>query len=246
MSRRFFVSAPVTENRVQLGASERQHLVQALRGREGDHVVLFDGSGFEFTARVVGISRSSVDLEVLARHDIDRELGAPITLGVALPKGDRQRWLIEKAAELGVACLVPLVTERGVAQPVSKVIERLTRYVIEAAKQCGRNRLMQVASPLAAADFFERAPSDSLRVVAHPGHSAVPIVSLAQPAGDTSIYLAVGPEGGFTDDEVRAATAWHVVSLGRRILRVETAALALTAYFSLTDASGRDAMDHHE
>lgn len=242
MSRRFFVSTPVTDNRVQLEASERQHLVQALRGQEGDHVTLFDGSGAEYTARVVRISRSHVDLEVLARHDVDRELGNPITLGVALPKGDRQRWLVEKAAELGVTRLVPLITERGVAQPVPKAIARLSRYVIEAAKQCGRNRLMEIGSPIAVIDYFDQAPADTLRIVAHPSDSAVAIASLARPAGKTPLYLAVGPEGGFTDDEVATATAWHAVSLGRRILRVETAALSLAAYFSLTDTPSRDAM----
>ncbi len=242
MSRRFFVTTPVTDNCVQLAASERQHLVQALRGQEGDQVVLFDGSGSEYTARVVRISRSNVDLEVLARHDVDRELGVPITLGVALPKGDRQRWLVEKAVELGVARLVPLATERGVAQPVPRAIERLTRYAIEAAKQCGRNRLMQIGSPIAAVDYFQQAPTDSLRIVAHLAASAVPIASLSPPVRKIPIYLAVGPEGGFTDREVATATAWHVVGLGQRILRVETAALALAAYFSLTDDPSRDGM----
>ena len=79
-----------------------------------------------------------------------------------------------------------------------------------------------------------RAPTDSLRVVAHLTDSAIPIASVAPPDGKTPLYLAVGPEGGFTDREVATAAAWHVVGLGRRILRVETAALALTAYFSLT------------
>ena len=109
--------------------------------------MLWDGSGAEFSAKVAQIGRSSVDLEVRQRHEIDRELSFSLTLGVALPKGDRQRWLVEKCTELGTTCLVPLITERGVAQPVEKALSRLERTVIETCKQCGRNRLMEIAPP---------------------------------------------------------------------------------------------------
>jgi 16S rRNA (uracil1498-N3)-methyltransferase len=233
MSSRFFVDSPITGDCVQLAAAERQHLVGALRGQEGDEVTLFDGSGAEFTARVVRIRRTTVDLQVLARHAVDRELEVPITLGVALPKGDRQRWLIEKAVETGVACVVPLITDRGVAQPVPRAIERLERYVIEAAKQCGRNRLMRIDAPVSASDYFRQLPDQATGVLAHPGDSAVPVASLVPLRAKTPWYLAIGPEGGFSDHEVSLARGWQVVSLGRRILRVETAALTLAAYFSL-------------
>ncbi len=238
MSRRFFVDSPIADKRAQLTGAEHQHLAQVMRARVGDTVTLFDGSGAEYSARVIGIRRSSVDLEVLARHEVNRELSTRITLGIALPKGEKQRWLVEKVVELGVSCIVPLVADRGVARPVERAISRLQRHVVEASKQCGRNQMMQIADPKSSADFLQQAPADALRVLAHVSDSAVPIAELAERTVASEVYLAVGPEGGFSERELDLASRWQIVSLGPRTLRVETAALALVAYFSLLDARG--------
>ena len=153
-----------------------------------------------------------------------------LVVGVSLPKGDRQKWLVEKLTELGVTTLVPLVTERGVAQPTASALDRLRRSVIEAAKQCGRNRLMKIAEPQAWTEYLSQHPSgnQSRRLVAHFGGLPLSSIDFTQ-AIET--HLAIGPEGGFTDDEIAAATAagWQIVDLGPRILRVETAAIALAA-----------------
>lgn len=149
-----------------------------------------------------------------------------MVLGVALPKGDRQKWLVEKVVELGVARLVPLETERGAAQPVESALKRLHRVVIEASKQCGRNRLMAISEPKAWPEFLMESETVACRLVAHPGQTPRP-----WPIPSESAALAIGPEGGFTADEVALAIArgWQPVDLGRRILRVETAAVALAA-----------------
>ena len=125
-----------------------------MRAKAGTRVTLFDGSGWEFDAVVQRTGRSEVELAIAGRQEIDREARIAVTLGVALPKGDRQKWLVEKVVELGVARLVPLETERGVAQPVENALERLRRGVIEASKQCGRNRLMEIAEPRAWREFL--------------------------------------------------------------------------------------------
>jgi 16S rRNA (uracil1498-N3)-methyltransferase len=149
---------------------------------------------------------------------------------VALPKGDRQKWLVEKLTELGVTALVPLVTERGVAQPTASAIARLERAVIEASKQCGRNRLMRIARPQAWAAWIAAVATNegTLRLIAHPGGTPLASIDLKAPQ---LTQLAIGPEGGLTDAEVATATAarWQAVDLGPRILRVETAAVALAA-----------------
>jgi 16S rRNA (uracil1498-N3)-methyltransferase len=167
-----------------------------------------------------------VELSILSRESVNRELPFDLTLGVALPKGDRQKWLVEKAVELGVTRIVPLRTQRGVAQPVEQALVRLRRAVIEASKQCGRNRLLQIEQPRSWPDFVADAGSTACRLVAHPG-GQTGLGSLS--VGD--ICLGIGPEGGFAEDEVALAVAagWSSVGLGPRILRVETAALALTA-----------------
>jgi 16S rRNA (uracil1498-N3)-methyltransferase len=235
MSQRYFVAPPIAfdpggPGRVLLSGDEARHLAGVMRAREGDAVTLFDGSGCEFAARIVKLGKQAVDLEIVARHEISRELDRPLTLGVALPKGDRQKWLVEKATELGVTRLVPLVTERGVAQPVEAALERLRRSVIEASKQCGRNRLLEIGAPQSLAEFAATAPANALRLIAHPGGA-----ESASLAKGEEMWAAVGPEGGFTDDEVAAAeqTLWQRVSLGRAILRVETAAMALAAWWAL-------------
>ena len=124
-----------------------------MRATPGTQVTLFDGGGDEFSATVAQLRRSDVELSILSRESIDRELPFDLTLGVALPKGDRQKWLVEKAVELGVTRIVPLRTRRGVAQPVEQALVRLRRAVIEASKQCGRNRLLQIDEPRNWPDF---------------------------------------------------------------------------------------------
>src|SRR5688500_9189413 len=101
MSDRFFVETPIDSEQAELIGPEAHHLAHVMRAGPGAEVTLFDGSGAEFAARVTKIGRSRVELTVSARREIDRELPFPLVLGVALPKGDRQKWLVEKATELG-------------------------------------------------------------------------------------------------------------------------------------------------
>jgi 16S rRNA (uracil1498-N3)-methyltransferase len=199
-------------------------------------------------ATVSEVDRRSVVLDIGERKDIDRELPAVVEVGVALPKGDRGRWLVEKLTELGISRLVPLVTERSVARVDEKSLTRLRRGVVEASKQCGRNRLMEIvpaepwptyvqtALSVQSAPSVESTPSvqstlPSCRLVAHLDPSAAPLHSVAVPTG-ANVSLAVGPEGGLTDEEADQAVAsgWLLVSLGPRILRVETAGVALAAW----------------
>jgi 16S rRNA (uracil1498-N3)-methyltransferase len=235
MTQRYFSQTPLSGDRALLAGPEAHHLLHVMRAKPGDRVVLFDGSGAEFDAMVERPGRNEVELRLSERREVDRELGVEITLGVALPKGERQRWLVEKAVELGVRRLVPLVTERSVAWPVEQALERLRRTVIEASKQCGRNRLMEIARPQGLADYLAAAEPGACRWVAHP--DAAPDVSAAgpdrsaraAPVPPRPVYLIVGPEGGLTGAEVELATAagWRTVDLGPRTLRVETAALVL-------------------
>jgi len=229
MSERFFSAEPIAGPEALLAGDEAHHLAQVMRAKVGDEVVLFDGSGAEFPARVVTIGRKEARLVVLARREIDRMPRRRVTLGVALPKGERQKWLAEKITELGVARLVPLVAEHGVAQPTEAACERLARAALEAAKQCGRNRLLEIAAPIEAREWFAQVPAAALRLIAHPPDSDSPA---AFPAIDRDeILAAIGPEGGFSPAELSAARehGWQAVSLGERILRVETAAIALAA-----------------
>jgi 16S rRNA (uracil1498-N3)-methyltransferase len=247
MPPRFFVEQPVAEDTIELVDAEAHHLLHVLRAKTGDSVTLFDGTGREFAGEVGRLRRSSVEVLVRSQAEVDRESPRRLVVGVALPKGDRQRWLVEKLVELGVAECVPLETARGVAQPEGGTLEKLRRAVIEASKQCGRNRLMAISHPQAWSQFVALPPATALRRVAHPrtfwpevaANPASPkpageslgefIESIRISPPDSPVFAAIGPEGGFAASEIAEAFAagWRLVSLGSRILRIETAALAL-------------------
>lgn len=233
MSERFFVEQPITGSSAELVDAEAQHLAKVMRAAVGDEVVLFDGSGAQFTAKVARIAKAAVTLDVLERHEVNCEPRVELTLAVALPKGERQKWLVEKLTELGAARLVPLVTERGVAQPVDAALARLRRGVIEASKQCGRNRLMEIGLPQTAGDYFASpdTASSGPRLIAEPGGESLGTL----PATLRQLTCAIGPEGGFTPAEVKAALdhQWRPVTLGTSILRIETAAIAVAAWAAL-------------
>lgn len=236
MSRRYFVDQSLGDAILaMLTDAEAHHLLHVMRAKAGDELTLFDGSGWEFEARISRVGRNEVECEIVSRAEVDRELRVELTLAVALPKGDRQRWLVEKATELGVSRLIPLETARGVAQPTEKALERLRRTIVEASKQCGRNRLMEIAAPENFDLLIATPAADSQRFLAHPGGSPLARIDLVHPAKLAApIWFAVGPEGGFTSTEHEAASScgWQAVDLGARILRVETAAIALAAVVS--------------
>jgi 16S rRNA (uracil1498-N3)-methyltransferase len=231
MARRCFSEVPITGSHATLGGSEAHHLLHVLRAAPGMQLTLFDGSGKEFESEVSNCGRSTVELAVLQSHEVNRELPHPLTLGVALPKGDRQRWIVEKAVELGVTRLVPLVTERSEKQGG----EKLGRYVIEASKQCGRNRLMEIAAPQRWADWLAALPngdpaSPFRAWIAHPTGRRLTVEDMVH---DRPAWIAIGPEGGLTDEETAAVGGWELVGLGPRILRIETAAIGLVAMLTL-------------
>jgi 16S rRNA (uracil1498-N3)-methyltransferase len=237
MAERFYVEPPLVGQWAMVEGPEAHHLIHVMRAKPGARVVLFDGSGAEFEAEVRRLGRTDVELAVLARHEVDRELPVRVVLGVALPKGERQKWLVEKAVELGVAEIVPLTTERCVVQPNAETLARLRRTVIEASKQCGRNRLAEISPPQSGSAFWDAVGGGACRWLAHPSaHDARSAPGQPGPAleapGSGPIALAVGPEGGFTDEEVRQAQSvgWARIDLGSRILRIETAALLLVTW----------------
>lgn len=231
MSHRYFSDTPISGHLAVLAGQEAQHLTRVMRASIGAQITLFDGTGWEFAAVVQRLGRHEVELAIVSRQQTDRELPLPIRLGVALPKGDRQAWLVEKAVELGVATIVPLRSERSVAQPVDSALARLRRAVVEASKQCGRNRLMQIDPPQTWESFINQPLGPgSLRWAAHPGGMPLPQRIGVRPATFEAIVLAIGPEGGLSDTEIAMAmdAGWQLVDLGPRILRVETAAAFLS------------------
>ncbi len=225
MSQRFFLSQTPTDDTATLAGDEARHLSRVMRVRAGDPVELFDGQGTSWSATVTCIERNEVTLRLDARYTDKISQQPVITLAVALPKGERQKWLIEKITELGTDYLIPLTTSRSVAQPTSAAISRLKRGVVEACKQSKRNRLLEI-TPSQSLDTLLSTASTRMRILACPMSSDSMQSVLSTPIDE--ILIVIGPEGGFTEEELALSRAhdFQHMSLGQNILRIETAAIA--------------------
>ncbi len=223
MSERFYIDGPLGPGRVLLQGAEARHLALVCRLRPGQQVRLFNGDGREYPAAIIQVDKKQVELNVGEPAAVDRELPFQLLVACPLPKGDRGQFLVEKLTELGVTAFVSLQTQNSVIHAGERRRHKLQRYVIEASKQCGRNVLMRVEPEQKWYDFLIRPDLPQRRLLAHPGGGDRISTGLA----DTAI--ATGPEGGFTESEVAQAKSagWCIVDLGPRILRVETAALAM-------------------
>jgi 16S rRNA (uracil1498-N3)-methyltransferase len=231
MADRFYLPEPLAIGEVTLDGSEAHHLAHVRRFVVGDRVTLFNGDGQEYPAEVLAVEKKWVRLRIIGVESPMRELGFSLHFAVALPKGDRGDFLIEKLTELGATDFTPLLAERSVVRPRETKVEKLRAAVIEASKQCGRNVLMRVQPPTEFGEWV-RGVNLGMKWIAHPGGDQ--LHTLSHPS--EGITVAVGPEGGFTEDEVAAAAAvrFTTVALGPRVLRVETAAVALAAWLGLS------------
>lgn len=228
MAERFFLSQPLADEKTAvLEEDQAHHLIRVMRAKPGDSVVLFDGCGTEYEAKVDEVSKKRVSLRIESQTQVDDPNQPAIIVACALPKGDRQKFLIEKLVELGANRLVPLKTSRSVAEANEKVIARLQKQVIEASKQCRRNWLMEV-SPQATIDSLmtEFETFSGSRLLADPYASRHDLLLQDEPC-----VISIGPEGGFSHDETERFEehGWKKVCFSPNVLRIETAAAAAVA-----------------
>jgi 16S rRNA (uracil1498-N3)-methyltransferase len=213
-----------------LAPEAAQHVGKALRLHAGDALVVFDGRGGEYDAVIQRIDKGRVDVKVGAFRDARRESALELGLVQGLPEADKMDWIIQKATELGVGWVQPVICERSVVRLSGERAERRAahwrRVAIAASEQCGRTRVPDVrpAIPFLA---WVAAPATCERWLLSPG--GVPLASRAAPAA--ALELVVGPEGGLTERELELALSrgGEPVSLGPRVLRTETAPLAALA-----------------
>jgi 16S rRNA (uracil1498-N3)-methyltransferase len=217
-------------NRIELEPGPSAHVARALRMREGDKLTLFNGEGGEYPTDIAAIDKKKVVVTTGAYQALELESNLHIHLGIAVSRGDRMDWVVQKATELGVDTLSPLFTERTevrlTGERAAKKIHHWQQIAISACEQCGRNRL-PVIQGLQDMSHWLAATQAQRKFVLH--HRADAIGG----AGDKpdSIALLVGPEGGLGDNEIAAAeqAGFQSLRLGPRILRTETAPLAAIA-----------------
>lgn len=225
MAHRFFSENFLQEDQVTLADDQAHHLIHVMRYQVGQKVTLFNGRNWEAQAEIQSMSKREVTLKILDRAEIDRELPWELVFAVALPKGDRQKFLIEKLVEVGASQLIPMETERSVAQPSEKTVQRLTKSVVNACKQCERNRLMTIQSSVRFKDLcVDEVFSGYQKLIAttHGTSQSINEISMKD-----KILIVIGPEGGFSlaENELAEASGFQAIRLGPSILRVETAAL---------------------
>ncbi len=229
MPDRFFAPSCPESGTLTLDGPEAHHLMHVLRIAAGEAVEVFDGRGLVASAEVVAVRKRHVELRIVAARR-EASPAREVILGTAVPKGDRFDWLTEKATELGVTKIVPLVTARSSVDPRDGKLDKLRQTVITACKQCGRNHLLEVSPVTAWADFVRHEFSNRAAFIAHLTTDASPLsVSVSIYNQQPSIVFAIGPEGGFTNEEVALAVAAGAkpIRLGPLVLRIETAAIAL-------------------
>lgn len=235
MSERFFVAGLLGPGPVTVRGLEARHMAVVCRLRPHAPVCLFNGDGREYPALIRSVSKDAVRLDVIEVASPDRELPFLLEVAAPLPRGDRGHFLVEKLTELGASRYVPLHTQRSAGRPSEARMKKLCAYVVEASKQCGRNTLLEVARPQAWLELIQATGGVDVNLLAHPGAAA----GLPPARFPRGLRVALGPEGGFTEREVNEAGArgWVAVSLGPRILRVETAAVAMAAWAAMGRAA---------
>ena len=233
MTRRRFHAPPSAFNdqTVTLGTDEARHLRDVLRLKAGDEVYVFDGRGREFRCSVVNMSRHDAQLHIEAEVEPAKpESQLQLNLCVALLKGEKFDLVVQKATELGVSKVTPLITRYADIHlrdesDAAKRVGRWQRIALEAAKQSGRAFVPEIGTPVA----FESVTAEGLGVMfSERGGEA--LESLIEHA-PTHVTALVGSEGGWSDEELESARArdFHVITLGGRVLRAETAAITVTA-----------------
>ncbi|NIF84795.1 16S rRNA (uracil(1498)-N(3))-methyltransferase [Comamonas sp. Tr-654] len=232
-------------NELDLPAGAARH-VQVLRHQPGDVITLFEGqtgngfTGGEFQATITHMGRSDVGVRVDSHSPAEREAARAVHLVVGMPANERMDWLVEKATELGVASIQPVMAARSVLKlkgdRADKKIERWQSIAVSACEQCGRNQVPVIHAPLSLADWLrskQAAAADAARLVLSLREGNQP---LRAAAGDAqAVWVLHGPEGGLTAQEEDWALeqGWKPASLGSRVLRAETASVAALSLLAL-------------
>jgi 16S rRNA (uracil1498-N3)-methyltransferase len=240
MTRRRFHAPPNAFARdltaVLLSADESQHLRNVLRLKAGDEVYVFDGAGREFRGEIDRLSRDATNINITQEvMPSAPESQLKLTMAVAVLKGEKFDLVIQKLVELGVNCVVPIMTKRADVRvrnddDAERKLIRWRRIVMEATKQCGRARLMSITTPIWFEEFVS-SPAEGERLMFAERDGVQLKTAVAKSVTAAEITAIVGSEGGWTDDELSYArdAGWQIVTLGGRIMRAETAAITCAA-----------------
>jgi len=233
LNRVFVEDALRPHTAVEVSGPAATHIVRVLRLKSADALTVFDGRGGEYEARIDAIRKDRVFVSVGAHRAIERESPLAATLAQGISRGERMDFVVQKATELGVRRIVPLITERSVVRLDPQQAESKRRHwravAVAACEQSGRNSVPEVALPASLIAFLATAgaAADAARIVLSPRGGT----RLRDLQSVTGVIMLIGPEGGLSEIELETAVhaGFQAVSLGPRVLRTETAAIAALA-----------------
>jgi len=244
MIRIFLSPEQLVSDKISITGDQARHLALVLRARPGDPVTIFDGRGFKYICTILQSHKKEVTAECISKEPYSSESPVLITLAQGLAKGDKMDYIVQKSTELGVTRIIPLITERSQVRHTEKT-GRWRRIALSASQQSGRSKVPDIDEPVSIDEFFSRhitpsarsgmeemkgvKPGTTANIIFSEEHKKQNLKQILTGLGNVShITLLIGPEGGFSIDEVSTAVAkgFIEVSLGPRILRTETAPLS--------------------
>lgn len=215
---------------VELIVQTHIHATKVLRLKVGDQFALFNGDGYDYVAKVIELSKHKTSVEIVDRYEVNHESPLKITLAQGLAAGDKMDWIIQKAVELGIQSIQPLLTERSIVkldrERADKKLEHWRTVAISACEQTGRSIIPDILSPIHLVQWLsnQNQTANSLKLILTPA-KAQNINHLEKPS--SPVVFMVGPEGGFSEKEMNLAlsSSFVPVNFGKRVLRTETASV---------------------
>jgi len=233
---RFYVpKESIDGNRILISGREAHHILDVMRLKVSDRVIVFDGTGKEYIGVVKEAGRRSLSLEITATRDAARKERCGITLIQAIPKKEKMDYIVEKATELGAARIIPIITERTIPEwsdsKKAVTVERWKKISLEAAKQCGRADIPAIGAISGVEDAIKSVDGYGLKLIAALSDKAVKLKAALKGTRTDKVAVAIGPEGDFTAQEIACCekSGFKVVGLGPRVLKSDTAGLAALA-----------------
>ena len=241
MNRFFIDPSAIQGNQVEIPTEVSRQIRKVLRLKEGTHICLLDNQGFAYESKIHYLDENSLTVSIICQRKAEGEPTIPVTLFIALTQREKFEWILQKCTEAGVCCFIPVITARSIVRNPKDVLSKMERWnkiIQEASEQCERGLVPQLKPPVFYKEAINKPLSETVKIFFWEDEDQNQTLSqLIEPQRKTisDVALFIGPEGGFSPEEAILAkdAGWNMVSLGKRIFRMETAAIAasiLTLY----------------
>lgn len=237
--RRFFTEPENISENTAVILEDASHITKVLRMNSGDEILIFDGTGYEYVARLTLVDKDRCEAEIISSYFSRQEPEIKVTIYQGIPKSDKMEGIIQKSVELGVHSIVPVQMDRCVSKldggkKQAEKLKRWNKISVEAAKQCGRGILPQIEEPLSFKEAISKMTKNGLAIMPYEvlaGEDNSTLKNILSSTAEKEFSVIIGPEGGFSDSEAALAKDMgiHLVGLGPRILRTETVSSAILA-----------------